>query len=164
VEELEGDEPLVVVHGQDRVVLAEAPWPGLALGVLSVGLGAGVSEEMFLRGYIQTRLSERWGPRAGALATAALFGAIHFDLLQAPFAFVLGLALDWLAERTGSILPGMVAHAFNNAAWVLTVRFLPIHSRAGLLALLGVAAAVACAVYLDRILPPRGRAPADSAL
>src|SRR5262249_48591971 len=64
---------------------------GTLLAVLLVGgLGAGVAEELFFRGYLQTRLAERWGARVAILVTALAFGLVHFDLLHSTFAFGAG--------------------------------------------------------------------------
>ena len=89
--------------------------PVLAMAAAVVGLGPGFGEELLFRGYIQTRLRQRW-PRLVALGvTAGLFGFIHFDLVQGSFAVALGLWLGEVADRTGSVWPGVFAHAFNNA-------------------------------------------------
>jgi membrane protease YdiL (CAAX protease family) len=43
---------------------------------------------------------------------------LHLDPLQSSLAFIAGLYLGWLTERLGGVRPAMVAHAFNNAAFV----------------------------------------------
>jgi membrane protease YdiL (CAAX protease family) len=55
------------------------------------------------------------------VASAALFGLIHFHpgAYRIPFTFVLGLALGLMRLRTGSVLPGAVAHAVLNATTVI---------------------------------------------
>ena len=47
---------------------------------------------------------------AAIFGPALLFGLLHLDLAQGLTAFVCGLFLGWLAERTGSVLPGMLLH------------------------------------------------------
>jgi membrane protease YdiL (CAAX protease family) len=86
----------------------------LLAAVLVIGGAPGIAEELLFRGYIQTRLSQRWGPGLAVLCTAFLFGLIHFDLVQGTFAFGMGLFLGWLTERTGSIWPAIVCHVGNN--------------------------------------------------
>jgi hypothetical protein len=44
-----------------------------------------------------------------------IFAATHLDLAGALGRFVGGLALGWLAWRTGSLWPGVVAHALYNS-------------------------------------------------
>jgi CAAX protease family protein len=47
--------------------------------------------------------------------TSVLFAVIHFmPSVIMPVAFVLGLALGWVRERTGSTLPGIVFHIAQN--------------------------------------------------
>ena len=55
------------------------------------------------------------GSAAAIFAPALLFGVLHLDLAQGLTAFACGVFLGWLAERSGSILPGMLLHLVNNA-------------------------------------------------
>ncbi|RKH53339.1 CPBP family intramembrane glutamic endopeptidase [Corallococcus llansteffanensis] len=86
-------------------------------------LVAGTAEELFFRGYVQTRLVERWGRWGGIAGAATLFGFIHLDPIHSPLALVLGLYLGWLAERTGSVRLPVFVHILNNAASFLLTRF-----------------------------------------
>ncbi|MCY1034945.1 type II CAAX endopeptidase family protein [Corallococcus sp. BB11-1] len=88
-------------------------------------LVAGTGEELFFRGYVQTRLVERWGPWAGIAGAATLFGFMHLDPIHSPLALVLGVYLGWLAERTGSVRLPVFVHILNNAASFLLTRFAP---------------------------------------
>jgi membrane protease YdiL (CAAX protease family) len=91
----------------------------LGLAVAGLGLLAGLCEEVFFRGFMQTRLRERWPP-GWAIATAALgFGVLHLDRTHATLAFLLGLYLGWVAERSGSTVPAAVCHVVNNAVSVV---------------------------------------------
>lgn len=86
---------------------------------LSVGLLAGVSEELFFRGFMQARLSRRFGPWPATLLAAAAFGLAHLDPVHSTFAFAIGLYAGWLLERTGSVRAGIAGHVLNNTASVL---------------------------------------------
>lgn len=97
----------------------------LALAVVTIGLGAGISEEMFFRGFMQTRLRERWGPWPAIGVTAVAFGLVHLDPYHVSFAFVVGLALGWITEVTGSIVPAIAAHVTNNSLSVLLTWMAP---------------------------------------
>jgi uncharacterized protein len=88
-------------------------------------LGAGLGEELFFRGFIQTQLRERWGRWAAIGITAALFGAVHADLVHTPIAFLMGVMLGWGAELRGNIRPVIVVHVLNNLLSFLQSRFLP---------------------------------------
>lgn len=90
--------------------------PGmLALGYLVIALGAGLGEELLFRGYMQSRFVKRMGFYGALFTTAGLFGLAHANLVQTPFAFVMGLFVGHLAYRTGSILPAILCHIANNA-------------------------------------------------
>ncbi len=96
-----------------------APGPGrFALAVGAIGVVPGIAEETFFRGLVQTRLVASWGRWPAIATTAAAFGLIHVDPIQATVAFVAGLFLGWCAERLGGIRPTVAAHAFNNGAFV----------------------------------------------
>jgi hypothetical protein len=86
-----------------------------ALLVLALAVAAGVGEELFFRGYLQTRLVERWGRWVGIGLTSLAFGALHFDWIHSTYAFAVGLLLGWAADRAGSIRPVMAVHVLNNA-------------------------------------------------
>jgi uncharacterized protein len=95
--------------------------------VLFIGLAPGFAEEMFFRGYMQRRLSLGLSPWIAILITSALFGVVHLNPPQVVFAFLLGAWLGVIAWRTGSIWPGIVAHAAWNSMsvfWVVGERLL----------------------------------------
>jgi membrane protease YdiL (CAAX protease family) len=99
---------LLPSHGQ-------TPWAGSLALALFFSLVPPFVEELFFRGYVQRRLLQRWPAAVAILITATLFATIHGNLLQFPFAFVLGVWLGVIAWRTGSVWPSMVCHAFWNA-------------------------------------------------
>lgn len=72
-----------------------------------------VGEELLFRGALQG-LVHPAGSGPAILAPALLFALLHLDPAQDLTALVCGLFLGWLAERTGSILPGMLLHFVNN--------------------------------------------------
>ena len=87
-------------------------------GYLSIGLLAPLSEEIVFRGAILKSLLKNSSlPVWGSIALSAfLFALIHMNPAQMPHAFVIGLLLGWMYQRTGSILPGMAYHWANNSA------------------------------------------------
>ncbi|MFP2898830.1 CPBP family intramembrane glutamic endopeptidase [Corallococcus sp. 4LFB] len=88
-------------------------------------LVAGTAEELFFRGYVQTRLVERWGRWAGIAGAATLFGFLHLDPIHSPMALMMGLFLGWLAERTGSLRLPIFVHILNNLTSFLLSRYAP---------------------------------------
>ena len=69
--------------------------------------------------------SERAAQRAGlpfAAANAiqaAGFGLFHMNPVQGAYAFLIGLALGYVARRCGSLLPAMALHAVFNLSGTL---------------------------------------------
>jgi membrane protease YdiL (CAAX protease family) len=145
--------------------LAQAPLPVFLVALVAI-VGAGPAEEALCRGYLQTRLQERWGPRVAVLVSAVCFGALHFDPLHSTIAFVLGLYLGVLAIASGSIRPGILAHAFNNLVGFLLSRFFPGWDSSYVAMSLsgGVALAVFCVAMwkLRPLLSSVGAAPDDA--
>ncbi|HYD42570.1 MAG TPA: CPBP family intramembrane glutamic endopeptidase [Anaeromyxobacter sp.] len=154
----------------ERVLRALSPGE-LAVALLVGGVLVPMGEELFFRGYVQSRLCRRWGTWPGIACTAIFFALAHFDLLHSASALVAGFYLGWLAQRTGSTVPGMIVHAVNNlvaiaTGWALRDPELSRGAHAALLAAL-LAGAVAVIAWLARRLPRAApaaapaRAPAD---
>ena len=86
------------------------------LGLLSIALLAPILEEMLFRGAIEGRLLRMWQNPWGAIIVSSLvFGVVHMNPAQIPFAFLLGVMFGWLYYRTGSLLPGIIGHVLNNS-------------------------------------------------
>ncbi|NOK21748.1 CPBP family intramembrane metalloprotease [Corallococcus carmarthensis] len=104
---------------------SQGPFATFALLLFFGTLVAGTAEELFFRGYVQTRLVERWGRTAGIAGAATLFGILHLDPIHSPMALVMGLFLGWLAERTGSLRLPIFVHILNNLTSFLVSRYAP---------------------------------------
>jgi len=90
------------------------------LGIVAIVIMAPLVEELLFRGAIQGHLLRKWKHPAGAIVLSSLiFGLVHGNWVQAPFAFVTGLALGWMYYRTGSLLPGILMHFVNNGTAVI---------------------------------------------
>jgi membrane protease YdiL (CAAX protease family) len=97
----------------------------LVLALVAVGLVPAFAEEVFFRGFLQTKLVHQWGRAPAIVASATAFGFFHFDLAQGAVGFIAGLLLGWAAERLGSIRPCIAAHATNNALFVALAAMSP---------------------------------------
>jgi len=85
-----------------------------------------IPEELYYRGWVQSRLDEQWAPRwriAGAtlgpgwLATSLIFALGHSVVLFQWWhlaIFVPSLLFGWLRARTGGVLAGAFFHAWCN--------------------------------------------------
>lgn len=70
-------------------------------------------EEFALRGVVLGTL-RRFGSSFGIIISAALFGLMHGNVLQIPFAFVMGIYLGFATEKTGTVWTAVVIHFINN--------------------------------------------------
>lgn len=102
-----------------RQALAGAAGEQLFAAVVIIGPLAGTAEELFFRGFMQTRLRARWSPPVAVALTSACFALLHIEWLHALMAFVLGLYLGHITERAGSALPAAAGHVVNNAAFTV---------------------------------------------
>jgi membrane protease YdiL (CAAX protease family) len=87
-----------------------------------VAVAAPIGEELFFRGYAQTRLVERFGRRVGIVSATALFALLHLDPMHVAGTFAIGAVLAWVTERTGSVRAAIFAHAVNNGLFVLSAQ------------------------------------------
>jgi sodium transport system permease protein len=129
--------------------------------VLVTSLTPALCEELLFRGLVFSGL-RRLGPAAAVILSALLFGLAHASIYRLLPTVFLGLALGYTRLRSGSIVPGMIIHACNNAIAVGLIYYRPAWAeqatRAGALpwSLTALAAAVFLAglVLLPRAQPP----------
>jgi hypothetical protein len=143
--------------GVIRRAIEGAAGPELFAAVVVIGVLAGSAEEVFFRGYMQTRLRERWSPAAAVIVTSAAFGLLHLEWLHALLALVLGLWLGFVAEHSGSALPAVAGHVINNMLFtVLTATVGMPQDRALNMALLTGSAVIffGCAFWIWRLSTP----------
>jgi membrane protease YdiL (CAAX protease family) len=96
--------------------------------LIAAGIIAPVVEELFFRGFLfgmYLRRQPRWVAYG---VSSVLFTLLHLEPGRMNPAQMAGLAvgilllallLTWLYERTGSLYPGMLAHAVNNATGLI---------------------------------------------
>jgi membrane protease YdiL (CAAX protease family) len=101
----------------DRLVERSSLVPAL----LAIAVLPALCEEMVFRGLV-ARAFARYGLAVGVVGSAALFSSYHLLPIQMVATFPLGLALGVLALRSGSIVPGMIAHLLNNATVIAISR------------------------------------------
>ena len=93
---------------------------GVVVTVLRSALVPAIVEECVFRGVILQSL-RRFGDWFAILSSAVLFGLMHANMTQVPFAIIAGIALGYVAVVSGSLRTGMAVHFLNNAVSVVTV-------------------------------------------
>jgi membrane protease YdiL (CAAX protease family) len=87
-----------------------------AASLLAIAVAPGAVEEIVFRGSLLGSLRARTSAPVAVAASAALFASIHAVPAgyRVPFALAVGAGFGTLRLRTGSVLPGIVAHATLN--------------------------------------------------
>jgi hypothetical protein len=86
----------------------------IATGMLLVAV-APLAEEIFFRGFLYQAFRNSYGVLPGALLSAVIFGAIHFEFFKLVQLAILGVILALLFEKTQSLWPPIMLHALNNS-------------------------------------------------
>ena len=134
------------------------------LGIVLYGLAAPFSEELLFRGIFYRKAREAFGGkmageterqnravrarRAAAVVSSLMFGIYHGNLVQGIYAFLIGMLLCLVYERTGRLLAAALFHGAGNLAVYLLIdvadigEYLSFGAAVGLCALLLAAAAL----------------------
>ena len=108
-------------------VVGEGPVAFVVL-LIAAAVVAPFFEELFFRGFlfgVYRRRQSRW---VAYVVSSLLFTILHLEPNRMNLSqmaglsvgiFMLALLLAWLYEHTGSLYPGMVAHAINNATGLI---------------------------------------------
>ena len=82
---------------------------------LYVAVLPAICEEIAFRGMLLNGLRRRLRPAALMVSVGIIFGLFHMTLFRIAPTALLGMILTGIALMTGSIFPGMLMHAGNNA-------------------------------------------------
>lgn len=93
-----------------------------AFVVLLFSLMPGCCEELFFRGYVQTRLCRSWPPWIAIGLTSLVFAAAHIDPQHVIAVFPLAIWLGVVAWRSGSVWMSMACHFVNNFVGIVASR------------------------------------------
>lgn len=93
----------------------------LLLPFISVSILAPLSEEFYFRGMVYPVIRARFGPVPGMILSGLFFGALHLDLYRMLPIGVMGYALAYFYERTGSLVTPIVAHSAWNTLMLLVL-------------------------------------------
>jgi len=75
-----------------------------------------VMEEIAFRGLLQHWLQVAIKPMRAVILASALFTALHFSVISAPYLFAVGMLLGLVKLKTGSLYPSMLIHFLHNFA------------------------------------------------
>lgn len=106
--------PSSLVARYDLSRIFEGPIAERVAFTVTATVIAPLCEEVAFRGHLASAYHSRHRPAFAVAATAVVFALLHLDPLRAPSLLALGALYGWLAWRTGSIWPAVIAHAVNN--------------------------------------------------
>jgi len=107
--------------GMEEMVQVFSQWQW-GFAVLVIGLGPGIGEELWCRGFLGRGLLGNYGVAFGIFAASFFFGFIHLDPCQGAMAMLMGLWLHFVYFTTRSLLLPMLLHTLNNSLGVLGER------------------------------------------
>lgn len=93
---------------------------GLLLSMLSVAVIPALLEEVFSRGILLSGY-QFLGKWKAALVSALLFGLLHMNPQQLPYAFVVGFIFCFLVERTNSLYASILPHMVINGTTIVSI-------------------------------------------
>ncbi len=90
----------------------------IILYIIAVAIVPAFAEEFAFRGIFMGVL-RKYGDSFAIIASSVVFGAMHGNITQIVFAFILGLIFGYIDCKTNSIIPSIVVHFINNFYAVL---------------------------------------------
>lgn len=89
--------------------------PVLVISLLEYVVFAPIFEELAFRGLLYAILRRRFQFLPAALISASIFAVAHgYGWIGFISVFWSGILWAWIYEKTGSLIPGIIAHALNN--------------------------------------------------
>ena len=86
---------------------------GFVLTLIYVAVCPAIFEEIAFRGVILQPL-RKYGDWFAIIVSSVIFGLVHGNMTQMPFAIIVGVALGYTFIVTDSIIPSMIIHFLNN--------------------------------------------------
>ena len=118
---------------------------------------APITEEIFFRGLVYTRLKRGMPTLVAILVESAVFGAMHGATIWMAYAFLLGVVMTLLYEKFGSILVSMAFHAAFNLAGGYLVPLIDANNGIVYWAVLAIGAAVTLGAAVWLVSMPKFR-------
>lgn len=105
------------------ILQAQSQWEWIAVLVV-VSILAPFSEEILFRGYIYHSLRNRYSTGFSIMVASLLFGCMHYDLFRLLPLTLVGVCLNVVAVRSGSLWGSMIMHAVWNFIMTFILMFL----------------------------------------
>lgn len=86
---------------------------GIILAFIATAVTPALVEEFAMRGVVLGVL-RKYGDGFAILMSALVFGLMHGNFVQIPFAFILGLIFAYAVIKTGTIWTAVIIHFINN--------------------------------------------------
>ncbi|MBR2044133.1 MAG: CPBP family intramembrane metalloprotease [Clostridia bacterium] len=86
---------------------------GIVLSFVATAITPALVEEFAMRGVLMGVL-RKYGEGFAVIVSALVFGLMHGNLVQIPFAFILGLFFGYAVIKTGTIWTAVIIHFINN--------------------------------------------------
>ncbi len=86
---------------------------GMGVAFIATVIIAPLVEEFAFRGAVLGGM-RKYGDGPAIIISAVMFGLVHGNLRQIPFAFLSGIALGFITVKSGSLWMSIIAHAVNN--------------------------------------------------
>ncbi|MEE0945803.1 MAG: type II CAAX endopeptidase family protein [Acutalibacteraceae bacterium] len=86
---------------------------GVILVFISTAITPALVEEFAIRGAVMGNL-RKYGDGFAIITSAFIFGIMHGNFVQIPFAFIMGLFFGFAVIKTGTIWTAIIIHFINN--------------------------------------------------
>ncbi len=93
-------------------------------GLVLYGVISPLAEELLFRGLIYNRMKRYFSLLTSGIASAALFGVYHGNLVQAVYGMLMGMLLTYAYEMTGNFAIPVMMHGLANVC-VFTAAYYP---------------------------------------
>lgn len=91
---------------------------GITLSIIATAITPALVEEFACRGIMLGAL-RKFGDGFAIMVSSILFGVVHGNFQQMPFAFLVGLIMGFVTVKCESIWPAILIHFYNNLSSVI---------------------------------------------
>jgi len=92
--------------------------------IISSGILGPILEELIFRGLVYNKLKEFNKPMRTIILTSVIFGIIHFDIINAIYAFGVSFILIYLYEKYKTLKAPILMHISLNTTIILMINFI----------------------------------------